>query len=62
MTSSFCLENEKNGGFIQFYLDRVAPSSSDLYRCETFDQAVIIAKHIQRAQQMFHEDIFVYRP
>lgn len=64
----FFLEDEKDVGFIQFYFDRISSnehqsrnSSSNRYRCDTFDQSVIIAKHIQRAQQMFHEEAFIYR-
>ena len=58
----FYLEDEKNAGFIQFYLDKAAHSSSNLYRCASFDEAVILGRHIQRAQQTFHEHTFVYRP
>ena len=52
---SFCLQNQLNE-------HRNRNSSSNLYRCDTFDQSVIIAKQIEHAQQMFHEEAFIYCP
>ena len=62
-------DDDDSGAYVQFLLDlktsnrstnKINPSSQSIHRCDTLEQAFILSREVQRAQEIFQEEKMIY--
>jgi len=58
----FFIEADDGSAYIEFLLDSKSclQSPNTLHRCDTFEQASLLVRDVQRAQDIFQEEKLIY--